>query len=301
MNKSIGDKFLLLKSLCNAFSTSAKPIGGGFSSLVVDMGDGTISKFYQPNIYGAEQNKQHLLNETRILKAFNGHVGDFYTPVLTGDSVIFEDDSAIANHFVGYVPMTKLEGRTIEWNSLNRDTNHQQFTSYLHQAGSLIASIHDTAVKSNLNFPTELSTNQIYVPWVTDPEITHMIDVCNQWFGRHQTSGFIHADFSGRNITIDKNNRIQGVLDFSFSGVHSNHMNDFNDLVGNRLSPAIEGYEKTSGKTLDVALIHMTQIQGLGSYISTLIDSVGQERELSERKIDFEKWVREITKDLALQ
>ena len=262
---------------------------------------GTVSKFYQPNRHGPEQNKKDLLNEARLLKTFNGRVGAFRSPVLTDEAVIFEENSPIAAHFIGFIPMTKLEGRTNEWHQLSQNTTRQNLKTYLQDMGSLIASIDDEATKVSLTSIRTSTGFNFNFPWVTDPELTHIIDICKGWLEQNQQEGFIHADLGGRNIMINKNNRIQGVLDFSFSGTSSNSMHDFYGLIGDSLAPAIKGYESTSGKKVDKAVIEMTQIQGLGSYISTLVNAVGQEKDFEERRIDFEKRVRTIAKDLALQ
>jgi tRNA A-37 threonylcarbamoyl transferase component Bud32 len=300
MAQSIDDRFLLLKSLCKSFSTSTNP-RGGFSSLVVDMGDGTVAKVYQKNSFDAELNKQSLLNEASLLKAFNGHIGDLKTPILTGDPVIFEGDSPIGAHFIGYIPMTKLEGRTVGWNDPAKDNSHQYLNSYLQQVGSFIANLH--AAERTIDVPTSTLSRRktIEASWLIDPEMHILLASCNRWFDQYQQTGFAHGDLSGRNLVIDKNNRIEGVLDFSFSGIRPNRMDDFRDLVGEKLSGVIEGYESTAGQKLNIQLIEMTQIQGLGDHICSLIDAVGAENELEECKTDFQNWVRSIAKELALQ
>lgn len=299
--KQFEERFLLLKSLCKLFSTSARPLGGGFSSLVVDMGDGTVSKFYQPNHCGVEKNKQQLLNEERILKTFNGHVGNFTTPLLTGDAVIFENHHPAAAHFIGFIPMTKLEGRVLEWDDLHHSLTPLELTTYFQETGSLLASIQDTI--AGISIPPLHATTpfQIVVPWVTDPEMMQMVNCCNKWFEKHQQEGFVHNDLYGRNMMVDKNNHVNGVMDFSLSTSSSNHLRDFAHITGDKLPPAISGYESTSGKKLDRALIEMTQIQSLGVYISGLQNAVGAEKEYAKCKVDFEGWVRSIIKDLALQ
>ena len=301
MQQSAKDAFLVLKSFCKSFSTNAKPLGNGFSSLVVDMGDGTVSKFYQPNRYGAERNKQDIQNEARILRSFNGHIGTFHTPALTGDVVIYEEDDPISAHFVGYIPMTKLKGRSVEWYKLTKQANNQQMTAYLNDVGSLMANIHDEAAKTDLMSLRTTTGFKFKFPWVKDPDLIHMIDLCQKWMEQHQSEGFIHADMGGRNLRIDRNYRLQGVLDFSFSGVTSNHLHDFYSITGNWLPPAIEGYEGTIGRKLDRAVIEMTQIQSLGSFISNLVEMPEPPKDLEIRKKDFEQWVRNTTKDLALQ
>lgn len=300
MPQSIKDKFLSLKSLCDSFSTSAEPLGGGFSSLVVDMKDGTVTKFYQQNTYTIERNRRSLLNEAHLLKAFNGRVGQFLAPTLTADPVIFEEGTPIAAAFIGSITMTKLEGRTLPWGELSKHTT-EQATAYMQQVGSAIATIQNLAEKYNLHYTSTLNTHPINAPWITDPEMMHIIDMCNQWFEQNQQPGFVHGDIAGRNILVDKNNNIVGLLDFSFSGIHSNGMADFLDIVGDYLPAATEEYENTSSRKLNNHLVEMTQIQGLSSYISTLVDAVGQEKELAACKTDLEKWVQSFTKDLALQ
>lgn len=301
MELSKEEKFALLKSFNNSFSTSAKAIGMGFSSLVIDMGDGTVSKFYHQNRYSAEQNRQALRNEAHILHALNGHVGDFTTPILTGDFVIYEESSPIAEHFLGHIPMTKLSGHEPEWHYLTQQAAHHELNGYLHDMGSLVASIHDEAIKYDLTSIRALSGFEFNYPWIKNPELLHEISLCAEWLKQNQQEGFIHADLSGRNLKIDKNNRIQSVFDFAVSGMCRNHIHDFHELEGAYLDPAIEGYESTSGRKLDRAVIEMTRIQHLGAHISNLVALPEPPKELEERKTDFEKWVHSITKDLALQ
>ena len=138
-------------------------------------------------------------------------------------------------------------------------------------------------------------------PWTAELEIAQTVQACDQWLTENQRAGFAHADIAGQNIVIDKDNNITGILDFSFSGVYCNQMVDFRDMSGDFLSLAKEGYESTSDKEIDIAVVEMTQVQTLAGHISHLIQDSGPEEELKECKKDFENWIQSIAKDLALQ
>jgi len=303
-------KFQGIKKLCDLFSTSAKPIGSGYSGLVVDMGDGTITKFFRFNFCDNEQ--RQILNEACLLEAFNGRVGEFRTPLLTSEPVILPIDHPLRRYgvAVGYLSMQKMEGSTLEWGQLSRTLTKEEWKEHLYQIGVLVASIHEATKNVHFDFSAELRSFPIYAAWIKDLEMRKIIDMCNEWFEKNQKCGFVHGDVVGRNIiSVNSGRRIDGILDFSLSGIYSNQHFDFREINQEWVAPVVAGYESISGEKLELSLIEMSQLKRLAEVTQELSECLSkdkgkrqeEERQLENWKSIFEKRLKSLANDLALQ
>ncbi len=257
--------FERLKPLSPIFLSTAAPCRDqGAQALVVDMKDGTMVKAFKASNNLGLANAQ-LAHECASLVLFEGQVGQFAVPRIVDEPIAFDDDKIMASGFVGYVRMTKIEGRHPDWDRIKAaDSSMVILARHAFDVGAAIASVHMTAEKHPQfdAIPTSFVPvgHHIHTVGINCHNRRSRLTACNDYMMGNLQGGFCHADIKGGNIIVNGNDRIVGLVDFGLAGVHSNTHLDFVRLPWNFLPHAYKGYESVTGRMPDAKMVYATFI-----------------------------------------
>lgn len=276
-----------LKRLSPIFSSSAAPfLEQGAQALVVDMNDGTMVKAFKRWRDLGEPYEQ-LAHECASLMLFKGQAGRFAVPRIVDEPVKFDEDAGAQAGFVGYVRMTKIQGRNPDWDTI-KDSASSMATLQRHafDIGAAIASVHLAAEGHSLLDDVPLSFvpvgHHVHTVGINCPKRRARLIACNDYMMDNLRGGFCHADMKDGNIIVNNDDRIIGIVDFGLAGVHSNIYMDFVRLPWAFLPHAYKGYESVAGILPDAKMVYATF---LSMAVNELPDAIAEGDEYSIAKI----------------
>jgi hypothetical protein len=240
-----------------ALTADTMPLSLGSFGLVVDHGDGSVSKLFQKYADPKAQanNQRFYDHEIDMLSLLDGQpFGNVSVPKLLDITPIDNSEGYFASY-----RMTKIDGRQPNWFKIGQLPEH-----HFRSVGALLASIHGDArlMSSGLTAPRHVLGGIDEVPQVADmdKETARALRICNAYMQPRLEPGIVHGDIHHGNMFIGPDHEVTGVIDFSFSGLSPNRLMDFGNIPASGLRHVIEAYESRGGVPVDPIMMTMTNI-----------------------------------------
>lgn len=256
------DLFKTFNELQEAFpalTDHAEIVGAGTWGIVLKQDEGTVTKVLigdeNPDIHKwAEGN---LVNETSFMRltaqaAANGFADTgFQMPVL-----LTEPQKLPHEKFFAAYKMTLVPGMGATWDDLDSDLADPapELKIRFQRAGEALARFH----KFTSSLPTE--TLRAHAGWRNGdiPEIPELdektaeaLHRAGRYLEAHKKPAVIHGDYHGKNILLDDEGNVTGLVDFSYTGRCESFFSDFVNVPERMLPDFISGYERESGEAVD--------------------------------------------------
>lgn len=259
-NKVTTDKFDELQHEIPSIMRGTTPINLGSFGLVVDHGDGTITKVLlrSPDPDQQAHNESVYEAERAALQALNGTCfAGAQVPKMLKEEVFDKSPNVFAAF-----RMTKVPGHACDWNTLDKKKAGKAYRAHFQHAGALLAELHQSpelariAKPKSQPFGTKVPAE---IP-VLDEKTNKALVFCHAYVKAHQQPGLVHGDFHSGNFLVGPDHKISGLFDFSFAGMAENRLVDFVMMPKAGREIAISEYERHSGAPVDRTLVTMTAI-----------------------------------------
>lgn len=234
----------------------------GRAGLILDHGDGTLSKVLYRPTDNDEQNslRENLQTEVNCLRYFRENPSvDMELPTLIGEAIVIDKDPDI---FAMY-RMTAIQGQPAEWKYSQppQFKTETEFNDYFVNAGIVLAKFHQ-AIESipDIAGDEEQPGSEISTLSSVDASLNAQLQKADRYLQQYKEPVIGHGDFHGGNLMQDEKGNINGVIDFDLVHKWNNKMMDFLNVPPAGLKSFIRGYEQQSGENIDPAMILLTEI-----------------------------------------